>query len=632
MLDPDKTLAIILGVSHCPRAENLQPLPQCKNSADDFHAYLRTTLGLPKSNIINLFDSPGYASEQLDKIEDWLAGDAGSKFSNLFVYYSGHGGFTRNDRAYFLAVQRTRSGSEGATSIRYVDLASSIKRHADSLRKYLILDCCFAASAVLQTQTDLGQLVLSRVEDELPPSGTAVLCSSAAKLVSIAPAGERHTMFSGAFLQCLKDGVSGGNHFLTFEDVGKRTQQIIRERFPNDAVRPELHVPDQHRGNPSKVPLFPNVSWSPPSEGTTTEQPEALRSPRGSTATARWRTLPTEAWLGMASGILAAVLARYLPMPLGGDVERDFFVPPFSPALCLTATLIVTAMLAKRPLSLRASILFAISIYVAWAAAWESVVLLVLYVINSPNPDTAALTVSPLAGFIGAFLVGVFAQIQFSGWRSLGQKCRDATAPALLLSAVGFLSFAATKFFSQGLITLPFYLAVFVPWHAAVSMMFKWTGRETDRSHIPRLQVQKLSRRNVALAGAALAGYLFMICFVVGFVVQELKITFSDLPVVFTVTDTAVTKTGDTYEIQVKYQSAKTIPTDIECRMEVAAGNEPFGVDSTAKDVNSYFGRETSTFSVKPDQFEDLKVRLNCSGSRLSNYQSEWTYLGVNKP
>jgi len=75
------------------------------------------------------------------------------------------------------------------------------------------------------------------------------LCSSAAKLVSIAPAGERYTMFSGAFLQCLKDGVSGGNHFLTFEDVGKRTQQIIREKFPNDAVRPELHVPDQHRGN-----------------------------------------------------------------------------------------------------------------------------------------------------------------------------------------------------------------------------------------------------------------------------------------------------------------------------------------------------------------------------------------------
>jgi hypothetical protein len=138
MLNPDKTLAIILGVSDCPRAENLQPLPQCKNSADDFYAYLRTALRLPKSNIINLFDSPAHASEQMDKIEDWLAGNAGSRFSDLFVYYSGHGGFTRNDQAYFLAVQRTRSGSEGATSIRYVDLASSIRRHADSLRKYWI--------------------------------------------------------------------------------------------------------------------------------------------------------------------------------------------------------------------------------------------------------------------------------------------------------------------------------------------------------------------------------------------------------------------------------------------------------------------------------------------------------------
>jgi len=42
--------------------------------ADDFYAYLRTALRLSKSNIINLFDSPAHASEQMDKIEDWLAG------------------------------------------------------------------------------------------------------------------------------------------------------------------------------------------------------------------------------------------------------------------------------------------------------------------------------------------------------------------------------------------------------------------------------------------------------------------------------------------------------------------------------------------------------------------------------
>jgi hypothetical protein len=284
VLDPNTTLAIILGVSVCPKAPNLHPLPQCENSATDFVDYLRRSLELPASHIINLFDSTVPASEQIEQIEDWLTRNASSrpKPTDLIVFYTGHGGFTRNDQAYFLAVQRTREGSEGATSIRYIDLASGIKRHAGALRKYLILDCCFAASSVMRQQADLSQMVVQRVEDELPPSGTAVLCSSAAKFVSLAPKGERHTMFSGALLQCLRNGIAGAKQALTLEEIGKRTREIIVQKFPNDAVRPELHVPEQHRGNPALAPMFPNASWTPPplitdlvtiSDGTTTAEP-----------------------------------------------------------------------------------------------------------------------------------------------------------------------------------------------------------------------------------------------------------------------------------------------------------------------------------------------------------------------
>jgi hypothetical protein len=264
VLTPKKTLAIVLGVSECPRAPNLQHLPQCANSAADFVQYLHERLELPDENVIDLFDSPLHAGEQIEKIEDWLNQHERRPNTDLFLYYTGHGGFTRSDQAYFLAVRRTRAGSEGATSIRYVDLASTIKRHAASLRKYLILDCCFAASAVvLRAQTNLNQLVMDRVEDELPSSGTAVLCSSAAKFVSLAPEGERYTMFSGALLECLRSGIPEGPKLLSLEQVGLRTQQIIRTKFPNDAVRPELHVPEQHLGNPARIPLFPNKSVSP---------------------------------------------------------------------------------------------------------------------------------------------------------------------------------------------------------------------------------------------------------------------------------------------------------------------------------------------------------------------------------
>ena len=192
MLNPKAALVIILGVSKCPRAPKLQPLPQCANSAKDLVAFLQSSVGIASDHILNLFDSEFAPSDQLDQLEEWLtrmiaASSQAPPPTDLLMYYSGHGGFARSDQSYFLAIRRTREGSEGATSIRYSDLASSIKRHADTLRKYLILDCCFAAAAVVRTQTDISRVVIDRLEDEFPSSGTAVLCSSAAKLVSIAP-------------------------------------------------------------------------------------------------------------------------------------------------------------------------------------------------------------------------------------------------------------------------------------------------------------------------------------------------------------------------------------------------------------------------------------------------------------
>ena len=57
MLHARTIAAIIMGVSECPRAPTLQPLPQCANSAADFSKYLLNTFGLPERDLFNLFDS-----------------------------------------------------------------------------------------------------------------------------------------------------------------------------------------------------------------------------------------------------------------------------------------------------------------------------------------------------------------------------------------------------------------------------------------------------------------------------------------------------------------------------------------------------------------------------------------------
>jgi hypothetical protein len=282
---PTTTLALILGVSACPRAPSLEMLPQCRASAAAFRDHLLTGQALPEANIKDMFDSQMQPSEQIDEIEDWIAtrrsaslSVLGSDVRDMIVYYTGHGGFTRSDQAYFLATAQTREGAEGATSIRYSDLAASLKRQTRGLRRYLILDCCFAAAGVIM-QSDINSLLVQRVEEELPPEGTAVLCSSSARLVSIAPRGEPYTMFSGALLTCLCAGIPNLRSRISLEELGDQVRNLIQTKFPDRAVRPELHVPDQDKGNPAKIGLFVNAAYRQADEPLPPPPPNFYSSP-----------------------------------------------------------------------------------------------------------------------------------------------------------------------------------------------------------------------------------------------------------------------------------------------------------------------------------------------------------------
>ena len=273
-------------MSECPEAPALERLEQCLNSSRDFHKYLAEKARLPASNILDLFDSDDPPSQQIQRVRQWLArlvqAPETDAPTDLIFYYTGHGGFVPADQSYFLATRKTCEGDEGPSSIRYVDLASAIKRSAPGLRRYFILDCCFAASSISIRAAQVS-CSSSRSRSSCLGASTAILCSSAAKFVSIAPKGKRYTMFSGALLDCLNNGISHLNSdLLTLEAVGKHVRQRILIDYPEAAVRPELHVPEQSQGDPAQVPLFPNLARVAPFKFPVAEEPEdapASRSP-----------------------------------------------------------------------------------------------------------------------------------------------------------------------------------------------------------------------------------------------------------------------------------------------------------------------------------------------------------------
>jgi hypothetical protein len=68
-------------------------------------------------------------------------------------------------------------------------------------------------------------------------------------------------MFSESFLKVLNEGVPNKPDKLSLRDVATRTQEIIKAKFGQAGVRPEVHSPRQRGTDASSLPVFPNP-WS----------------------------------------------------------------------------------------------------------------------------------------------------------------------------------------------------------------------------------------------------------------------------------------------------------------------------------------------------------------------------------
>lgn len=272
-LAAESTLAIVLGASEWPEYDLLTGSPAFRNSAHDLAKYFLASdgLNLAPDNLLDLFDDDSAASVQNRRIGRFLKDrgaalkGARSGVNDLLIVYIGHGGFVPNDRdAYFLALRTTQKDAEGVSGYRVSDLAKTVLDSARFARRYLIFDCCFSASAYSSFQSS-GPLALARVKtlDVFPNRGTALLCSSGSRDPSKAPAGQRYTMFSDALLKVLRDGspFHTGSRWLSLEDLGDAVREMVRESYPEKAVRPEVHSPDQREGDIAEVPLFLNRSF-----------------------------------------------------------------------------------------------------------------------------------------------------------------------------------------------------------------------------------------------------------------------------------------------------------------------------------------------------------------------------------
>jgi Caspase domain len=267
--NPKRSLLVLLGASSFTKAPSLAEGPAFFNSMYRVRTYLASQngLGIDRANILQLFDDNRPPGSQLEDIAAFLsarqvAGSALDSPENLFVYYVGHGLFT-SDRRYCLAVRFTDERNVGFSTIRGRDLADVVSENAIQLRRFLILDCCFAASMYGDFLSGPGEAATTQLLEDLPERGTSLLCASSPRDVALAPKNLECTMFSDALLKALNAGNSTFGPRMSLAEVGAVVKNILKRDYPSDWVRPEIHSPDMRRGDISSIPLFPNPSWSP---------------------------------------------------------------------------------------------------------------------------------------------------------------------------------------------------------------------------------------------------------------------------------------------------------------------------------------------------------------------------------
>lgn len=260
--------AVILGASQWPKSHGRFPSAiQFANSARAFLLYCQSSdgLGLAKTQILNLFDDPSPAStidEQIATFLDEFEERNRHPLKEIVVYYTGHGTFTEVERKYCLAVRDTRANNFGGSAYRASTLARTL-RSIPRCRRYVIIDACYSSSALADFifQSSIAEKMEFDVMDAMAEEGTALLCAASPTQEAITIPDDNCTMFSGALFEALLSGSDVDKPALSFEDVRTLLEQVMRRRYKDRAVRSQMHVPDQRKGDISKRGIFPNKHY-----------------------------------------------------------------------------------------------------------------------------------------------------------------------------------------------------------------------------------------------------------------------------------------------------------------------------------------------------------------------------------
>ncbi|MFI1730502.1 esterase-like activity of phytase family protein [Streptomyces acidicola] len=264
-LDPARSVCLLIGVDAYSGSahDGLEKLNSVKhNLAGLRKVFLDQDIGgFPEGRVITL-PNPAEAPEIMDAVEE-----AGARAEDtLIVYYAGHG-LLGTDQRLYLTLPKSRLGRPaGWVDTRH--LRGAIEK-SSARRVVLILDCCFSGKWIRDegesySAPDSAELALSTLTQL--DAGTYALTSTAHNRLSHAPDPDRCSAFTGALVDVLSKGDTGGGEVLTLGEVFR----LVRKKMSTLKLTEPQEARAQDENGLSGLGFVRNAAKRPVPEHTPT--------------------------------------------------------------------------------------------------------------------------------------------------------------------------------------------------------------------------------------------------------------------------------------------------------------------------------------------------------------------------
>lgn len=309
--DPRQSSCVLIGVSDYGK---LRELPAVRENLVQLPEVLADPKiwGIPPERLHTI----AYP-QSADAIREAISAAAQDAPDTLLVYFAGHGLYDKKDGLLLALPEAT--GKDRSNTVPWQQLAEVI-RNADSHRRIVWLDCCYAGlalpdkEATPQDKKDPPELLeVAEVE------GTYLLAAAQKHEEAKSPDGEGCTAFTGELVNALRDGIAPGpptEEFLSLNSLHQQVRSVLRKK----------HFPEPNRHDPDNIGQLPHFH----NNMTRRRNPRVVQA----RATRMWRlpSFPFRYVMGTGLGVLIVLVAVLLATQPWGTVPTPTPSPTTSPS------------------------------------------------------------------------------------------------------------------------------------------------------------------------------------------------------------------------------------------------------------------------------------------------------------